>query len=328
MSKGRRQSEDKSLGSLREETNEIETLERAIGGKIQSISNRVSKIDGPLNRVVSDLQSMLDKLEVYQTESREIRVRLLNKGSLTMDELELFDGKLLKIEEEVGRYKSLLDPRKRTEEEKPQIEATRVGPKTPEFRARDDTRRSGSFLFKDYDIFGRLDTEENLRSYSLLLKLRSLKIRILEEISDGVYDVQIISKKLDVDSDRVEKGLAQLVEFGHVSDDKRILSDSMKQAVLLYRFIKERAKEDSNFAALAIYPLIVTHKGRPIGTIEQYTGLEKRIIEDGAILLEEQHLISRRTGTGSVVYAGNTEHSQRLFMSISPTYTQDSRVRG
>jgi len=305
--------DDESLESLQKKIEEIERLEKTAKEKRGKISETIDKVEPSLDKVIPDLEGKLNKLKRYRERSTEIKSCLSDK-SLSLNQLELLENEILDIEKEMGTFKlSFL-------EDKPKNEY-KLTSDEPVFRPKEIFEPIGESILKNRPIFDELVEEKQLRAYETLLKLGSLKTALLENLYKGTFDVSKIIIELGSNEFTVQKGLSMLVDFGHVSVDRRNLSENAKYLISLYSYIKERAEKEPNYAALLIYTGIILQKrGRPLTRIERYTGLRRGMISEGAELLNREHLIKERRLHGEPIYFGDTRTSMNLLKSIHNSY--------
>jgi hypothetical protein len=313
------ESEDVTIKDLKKEQEKRRKIQQLILTKTAETEERISKTSSSISEIISVTEKKLEQLKIYKEKLLKTRLRLANKGSLSLTILDQLDEEMSNIEKEITPLYTLIP---RTEAQESVIkESVSVQPKEIGFRTKIRMMPvSEDSILKNYSFFNKLADKKQRRAYESLLILRSFKLRILEKINEGIHEISRITCELDTEDFRVQEHLNTLIDFCHVSIDRQHLSDDAKYFISLYQNFKREAEKEPIYAAFAIFPHIVLQKvkqgGRGVSAIEEYTGLGRQTIIGGAQLLEKEGFI-RKSG---VIYFGDTWKTDDLFKSIQNSY--------
>lgn len=283
----------------------------------QRISEEIPRIEGKVYEVYSTLNEIILKLEKKQEQGKitelnscrdkltRMKLRLASKNLLSITDLKKMDEETAYIESHIKPFLPLI----------PVTDSQRS---MNEQSLKQSSAQYESVL-TNYRIFDKLTDDTQRRAYETLLSLRLLKIKILEKLSEGVCNVSEIAAQLGLEESMIQERLKNLVDFGNISADEYNLTEDSKHAISLYKIIKKEARKEPVYAALAMLLIITSKKGgSSTSAIEQYTHLERGMMEKGAQLLKKEGFINESPGRESyeTIYFGDTPKAGELFKSL------------
>jgi hypothetical protein len=313
---------DESVKSIKERIELIKKTQRMIQESSKQTEERVYKVSSSVSGIILDFDKKMKQLQQNRDKLTKMAITLAKKDDLSLEFLGQINEETSNIESQIKSLFSLppmneIKPFSAEKSVEPSIQPT---PKNG-FRSKEHMVKIGLSVLEKYSFFTELVDEEQRRAYENLLILRSLKISIIETIYGGAYGIPSIAKELSSNENNVQKGLNTLVDFGEVSVGYRNLSDKSKYMISFFRSIKEKAKENPLYAALAILPFIITDdRGKGISEIEQFTKMDKQTIIQGAQVLYREGYVWEDTKNNETIYFGDTTKSLQLLKSIKGTY--------